>query len=704
MKSKISNSHLQKKAFIYLRQSSLAQLSNNTESTKRQYALSGRAHSLGWDKSQIVVLDGDLGKSGGSAKDRDDFQELVANVSMGCVGGIFALEVSRFSRSQADWHRLVDICALTDTLIIDHDGIYNPNDFNDRVLLGFKGTWSHTELHGMKVRLQGAKLNKAKRGELRCKPAIGYHYTQEEKLEFFPDDSVISIIQLLFRKFSEYRSAFQVARYFGEAKIKFPKYSSYKIGSYKVLWGTLIYCRVLSILKNPTYAGVYSYGRTSQKAAMIDGHIVKRKTQKKEINEWVSFIKNSHQPFISWEEYEANLEILKSNDMKYDSKGRYGSPKRGEPLLQGLVICGNCGRRMRIHYQGDGGVRPSYVCSGPSSSRPVLGDCWSVASAFIDRAFTDHIFDLLNQENLDLSLQVLSTLNDDIMQEEMDWQIRIEKCQFETDRAFRQFDEVEPENRLVARGLESRWNEKLQDLEELKSNFEIHKQNRLLQINDEQKSEILALAKNFSRVWSADTTSFIDRKQILDLLIKQVALTPIDLPKRQSKIAILWHSGASSEIYADRPRGNIKNRTPSEVLIKIRELVDQNTDKEIAIKLNSLHLVPVKGREFTEGGVAGIRRANSIKKLASDPTFSVKGQIYKGKYISTTGLAGRLGIGHQTINYWRNKGVLKAIQQTKDAPWWIEINIDDLLRMQSMMRRIKIDTNVLYTLVEECAE
>lgn len=703
MNSKVTPRHLERKAMVYLRQSSLAQLERNAESTKRQYALKDRAIDLGWDKSQVIVLDSDLGKSGTTMDKRSDFQDLFASVGIGEAGAVFAIEVSRFSRSQADWHRLVDICALTDTLIVDHDGVYDPNDFNDRVLLGFKGTWSHTELHGMKVRLQGAKLNKAKRGSLRCRPPIGYWYSESDSLEMFYDDSVISSVRMVFRKFAEFRSAYHVAQYFGENHIKFPKYSCYRPGAYALEWGPLTYCRVLSMLKSPTYAGIYSYGRTTQRTEIIDGQVTRRRGSSGPVANRVAYIKDAHPAFISFEEHEENLRILKANDLKTDPMARHGTPKRGRPLLQGLAICGQCGRRMQIRYQGDGGCRPSYVCSARKNLRPALGECWSVVSTFIDQALTEHLFDVMTQENLDQSLQIFGQLKQELNADAKEWQIRIQRAQFEADKAFRQYDAVDPTNRLAARNLEARWNERLRDVEDLKARFGKACDEQLLEITDDQKTKIMYLARNIRTVWNAPSTTPIDRKQILELLVKQVSLSPVEVPTRSTKISVLWHSGATGTVYSNRPRGNTFNRTAPEIIAKIRELADNRTDGEIAGELNKLE-IPAQRIDYTPGAVTALRSAYGIKKLGADPSFSVKGEVYMGRYISITGLARRLKTDRQVINYWIKAGVLKAVQHAHQAPWWIEIDRESLMKMYARMRFANVDKGDILTLLEEGAE
>ena len=501
MNSKIRTTHLERRAVVYLRQSTPSQVESHRESTDRQYALADRASSLGWDKSQISVFDSDLGKSGQTTTGREDFHKLMAAVGLGEVGAVLALEASRFSRSQADWHKLLDICALTDTLIIDHDGIYDPNDFNDRVILGFKGTWSHTELHGMRLRLQGAKLNKAKKGELRCSPPTGYVYDSEGKLVLDPDEGVVAAIQLAFQQFRLLGTAFKVMRYFCVNQIPFPRrrWGPGHIGT--LYWGPANLSRITSILHNPTYTGTYVYGRRRSLKVIEDGQIKKVKIQQLPQDEWKVVIHNAHEAYISWEEYLSNCEQLRKNSPASFSDGR--TAREGFALLQGLVICGKCGRRMSPHYYGNGGCRAAYECSQARKQDGNMGVCWSAAGAAIDTAIAAHVLEAINREQLDISLAVLEELDYQAQEADKIWQLRLERAHYEADRAFRQYDATEPENRLVARTLEKRWNEKLQQLAELEEAYSKAHQVQRLELTAAQRQQILHLAKDIPTLWHA---------------------------------------------------------------------------------------------------------------------------------------------------------------------------------------------------------
>ena len=690
MNTKIEKTHLQRRAVVYLRQSTPNQVESNRESTQRQYALADRALNLGWDNSQIQILDGDLGKSGQTTAGREDFHRLMAAVGLGEVGAVFALEASRFSRSQADWHKLLDICALTDTLVIDHDGIYNPNDFNDRVLLGFKGTWSHTELHGMRLRLQGAKLNKANKGELRCTPPTGYVYDPDGKLMFDPDQGVVTVIRLVFQQFRLLGTAFKVMRYFAKEQIPFPRrvWRPGEIGTLK--WGSINHSRILAILHNPTYTGTYVYGRRRSQPVINAGQITSMKTQLLPQSDWRVMIHHAHPAYISWEEFQSNQQQLTLNHGAVMADGRQGSAREGCALLQGLVICGKCGRRMSPRYHGTAGKRTTYQCDQLRQQDGVHGICWSVPGTTIDAAVANYLLEILSESNLDISLAVLNELEQNAQQQEYQWQLRLERANYEAERAERQFNAVEPENRLVARTLEKRWNEKLLQLAELESAYAQAQLVQRLEISDEQRQQILNLARNIPAVWHSPTTTAQERKEMLRLLVKQVALTPVEHPIRQTKLNILWHTGATSELFTNRPSIQQKLGTSVEVIQAIRELANGRTDAQIATELNCQGLLSAKGRAFTASSVSWIRLKYQINKPGSDPGFARSVGIRSDGCYSTSALAQKLGVGIHTIHYWREKGIVEASQETPNGPWWHRVTPEVLKTLCDKIRRVPV--------------
>ena len=684
MNNKIVKSHLSRRACVYLRQSTPYQVESNRESTQRQYALAERALSLGWDQTQIQILDGDLGKSGQTTSGREDFHQLMAAVGLGEVGAVLALEASRLSRSQADWHKLLDICALTDTLVIDHDGIYNPNDFNDRVLLGFKGTWSHTELHGMRLRLQGAKLNKAQKGELRCTPPTGYVYDPDGQLVFDPDESVVATIRLVFEQFRRLGTAYKVMRYFAAQELPFPRRRRVKGEIGTLEWGGINHSRIIAILHNPTYTGTYVYGRRRSIPVIESGQMVKVKTQQLPQEEWKVVIHNTHPAYLSWSEYLANQEQLKRNHGASYGDGRLGAVREGAALLQGLVLCGKCGRRMSPRYYGDGGRRASYECQQLRKQNGQFGMCWSVAAAAIDRAITAHVLEQVSPEQLNISLAVLSELDQQAAQLEQQWQLKLERARYEASRAQRQYDAVEPENRLVARTLEKRWNEKLQQLTELEFAYEQARKVERLELSPQQRQQILRLASDLPALWHSPTTTIAERKEMLGLLVKQVALTPRDNPKRETLIKILWHTGATTELVVERLTRAQKISTPRKVIEAIKELGPGRTDPEIAQLLNQMGLVTGKGNPFTKASVNWIRWKEGIPNPASPRLTGIRAD---GHY-STSALAEKLGVGIHTIHYWRQKGILQATQDYDRGPWWHQVTPEILTTLRQKIRRV----------------
>ncbi len=689
MNHKIISTHLSRRACVYLRQSTTYQVESNRESTERQYALAERALSLGWDQTQIQILDRDLGKSGQTTSGREDFHQLMAAVSLGEVGAVFALEASRLSRSQADWHKLLDICALTDTLVIDHDGIYNPNDFNDRVLLGFKGTWSHTELHGMRLRLQGAKLNKAQKGELRCTPPTGYVYDSDGQLVFDPDESVVAAIALVFEKFRFLGTAYKVMQYFAQHELPFPR-RIWRPGEVGTLhWGPVNHSRITAILHNPTYSGTYVYGRRRSLPVIESGQIVGVKTQQLPEPDWKVVIHDAHPAYLSWLEYQQNQEQLKRNYGMIMPEGRIGSARSGSALLQGLVICGKCGRRMSPRYYGDNGHRASYECNQLHQQNAQFRRCWTVAAAAIDEAVAAHVLEAVTTEQLDISLAVLQELDQQALDLEHQWQLKLERARYEASRAERQYHLVEPENRLVARTLEKRWNEKLQQLAELEAAYQQASQGSRLEINQQQRQQILRLASDLPAVWHSVTTTAAERKEMLGLLVKQVALFPVESPTRQTCIAILWHTGATTELMIKRPTSREKLSTPAEVIEAIRELTAGRTYAEMAELLNQRGFLTGKGRKFTPSAVNWICWKFQIKKPTSENPQGIRAD----GYYSTKALAEKLGVSIHTIHYWREKGVLEAHREYQRGPWWYLVTPEVLQTLRTKIHRVPVKSD-----------
>lgn len=689
MTTPIRPQHLQRPAYVYLRQSTPGQVHTHRESTERQYALAERAVALGWDRSQIQVLDQDLGKSGTTTEGRADFHRLMAAVGLGEVGAVFALEASRLSRSQADWHKLMDICALTDTLIVDQEGIYDPNAFNDRVLLGFKGTWSHTELHALRLRLQDAKLHKARKGELRCNPPTGYVYDAAGVLVFDPDESVVAAVTRVFHQFQACGSAFGVMRAWAAQGLPFPRRQWLPGANGALAWGSLSLGRILSILHNPLYTGTYVYGRRRSQPVLEGGQVTRMRTLHKPQQEWTVMIPNAHPAYISWEQYVANREQLSSNRTNLPSGA--GRPRAGAALLQGLVICGRCGRRMAVRYQGTGGRHPIYTCQRRRLHDGQGGICWSVPARPLDAAVEAHVLAAVTPANLELALEVLTHCEQEAAARDHQWQLQLERAHYEAQRAERQYDAVDPDQRLVARTLERRWNEKLQQLQELEQAYATAQRAQRLEVTPQERQQILRLAADLPAVWRAPTTTQAERKELLGLLVKQIALTPIEAPQRQTRLHLLWHTSATTDLVVARLRSPEQVRTPPQIIEAIAALAVGRTDATIAEALNAQGLTSGRGQPFTAKAVAWIRHHYQIRKAGADRQVAASTMArIDGRY-STRALATRLGVSIATIHYWREQGILPAIQELPGGPWWHEITPEILEKLRTHIRRASVD-------------
>ena len=458
---KVTADHLRRDAFLYVRQSSLHQLIENTESTKRQYALRDRAVALGWPIERVHTIDRDLGLSGASTQDRDGFQHLVSEVANGHAGIVLGLEVSRLARNNADWHRLLELSALTQTLILDEDGVYDPCHFNDRLLLGLKGAISEAELHVLRARLQGGILNKARRGELEIALPIGLIYHPDGSVILDPDRAIRSAVQLLFDTFRDPLSASAPVRRFRREGWLFPRRIRRGIGKGELLWGSLDHSRVIQILHNPRYAGAFAFGRT-RTTARVTSKVTTRKVARKD---WQVLIRDAHAGYITWDEFERNETTLALNAGGFGHGNRGAMPREGIALLQGRVLCGICGARMRVRYQEVGGrLQPYYMCT-EEVVRRAGKPCQSMRGTAIDGAISALLLDRVAPEALEQALLVEKEIAARIEQAAAQRATQITRARYDAELARRRYMQVDPANRLVADALESDWNERLRQLD-----------------------------------------------------------------------------------------------------------------------------------------------------------------------------------------------------------------------------------------------
>ena len=457
-RQKVTGDHLRRDAYLYIRQSSLHQVFHNTESTRRQYDLRRRAVALGWPDDRVVVIDTDLGKSGAST-DREGFQRLVGDVGMGKAGIVLGLEVSRLARNSCDWHRLLEICALTDTLILDEDGLYNPSDFNDRLLLGMKGTMSEAELHVLRARLQGGLMSKARRGELRIPLPVGFCYDARDQVVLHPDRQVQEVVGLFFKTYKRTGSAMAVVKWFREQDILFPRTLKNGPNRGQIDWTPLAHSRAVRTLRNPRYAGVYVFGRTKTRK-QINGPA---QTKPKPMDEWDVVIPDAHPGYITWQEYNDNLKTLQACAKAHGSDRRDHPPGEGPALLQGMVVCGVCGKRMTVKYHsGHGKTVPDYLCQSKSTQYGA-DKCPAMNGGGIDRAVGELLLELVEPMTLDLSMHVQHEVQARLEEADSIRRQGVERARYQAELSRERFMNVDPRNRLVADQLEADWNEKLRE-------------------------------------------------------------------------------------------------------------------------------------------------------------------------------------------------------------------------------------------------
>jgi DNA invertase Pin-like site-specific DNA recombinase len=640
---KITAEHLRRDAYLYVRQSSLRQVFENTESTQRQYALRERAVGLGWTIEHIHVIDSDLGISGASADERDGFQRLVAEVANGHAGIVLGLEVSRLARNNADWHRLLELAALTRTLILDEDGIYDPAHFNDRLLLGLKGTMSEAELHVLSARLQGGIRNKARRGELELPLPIGLVYRADGAIELDPDHQIRASVQLVFDTFREVASASAVVRRFRRERWDFPRRIRRGIGKDDVLWGVLDHSRVSQILHNPRYAGAFVYGRT--RSVRTAKRSCARKVPREE---WQVLIPQAHPGFIDWEEFERNQLILRGNASGFGQGGRGSMPREGVGLLQGRVLCGHCGARMRVRYQDvEQRLEPYYQCT-EAVVRRAGKLCQSVRGRPIDQAISQLLLATVAPAAIEVALAVQGEIANRIAEASALRRAHLERARYEAELARRRYLKVDPDHRLVADALEADWNARLRRLDTLQQEHEQQQQTDQGLLSEPARERIRALAGDFARVWNDTRVESIERKRMVALLIEDVTLVKSD----RVSIHIRWRGGKTETVVIDKPVPIARVRkTRDEVVHAVDQLLETCTDRQVATRLNELGHANWKRQPFTATKVSLLRRVYKLKSRFE--------RLRERGMLTGDELARQLGVSTTTIHDWGRAGLLR---------------------------------------------
>jgi len=665
--AKIQPTHTQRAACIYVRQSTPTQVEHNRESTARQYALADRACQLGWFRQQVVIIDEDLGLSGSSTDQRSGFTRMTSEVALGHVGIILGLEVSRLARNNADWYRLLELCGLTDTLIGDNDGVYHPALFNDRLLLGLKGTMSEAELHIIRARLEGGIRNKAARGELRRGLPVGFVWGEADgEVLFHPDAAVIGAIRTVFERFAEFGSARRVWLWFRSEALSFPLQDG---PQGQIRWVAPTYTALHHILTNPVYAGAYTYGKTRTERYLDAQGAVKKRMRHLPLEQWAVLLPNHHPGFITWETFQANQARLDSNTRPRPHQG--GALREGSALLQGLATCGHCGRRLHTHYRGRNST-PGYHCAGKDivNGRGVY--CFNLGGLAIDRAVAEAFLTAVTPAAVEatvLSVQQLQNHHDAALAQ---WRLEIERLRYEAERAERRYRTVDPENRLVARGLEAEWEKHLRDLAAAEAELRRREQQQPTSIGPAQLQRLRALGTDLREVWNAATTTDRDRKELLRTLLEEVMMD-VKRAEGQAHLTLHWRGGAITTLDVPvsrfRPMGP---RTDEDTLSLLRRLAALYPDEVIAGILNRQGRKTAMGERFTANQVGSLRRYRNI------PRFQAPAEPPSGELVSIRKAAQILGMNTSSIHRWLADGFIAGEQVTPGAPW--QIRITDELR------------------------
>jgi DNA invertase Pin-like site-specific DNA recombinase len=646
---KVQPHHLERRAYLYVRQSSMRQVIENVESTKRQYALRGRATALGWRDDQIIVIDSDQGESGASASWREGFQRLVSDVGMGRAGIVMGLEVSRLARNNADWHRLLEICALADTLILDEDGVYDPASFNDRLLLGLKGTMSEAELHVIKARLRGGILNKVRRGEYRCALPTGFAYDEIGNVVLDPDSQIRETIAYFFETFSRVGSACQTVKVFRNEGLRFPS----RIRNQKLtIFQPLTISTAIRTLKNPRYGGVYAYGRRHYRRA-ADG---KKVLRSRECGDWLACIPDAHPGYITWEQFQQNLTILQTNGRGYEV-ARASPPREGTALLQGRAVCGCCGRHFRVRYAARRGrLETWYVCDRAHGSHGEPS-CQSIAGIPVDEAIGELIAAEMTPAAVELALEIRGEIQ--ARHDEAD-RLRLratERAQIDADLAQRRFMLVDPNNRLVADTLEREWNDKLRALAKAQEERERGRQEDRLAINDAIRDRLIAMTTDFKTLWRDPSLPNRERKRLLAYVIEDVTL--IKLPaKGTTKVHVRFKGGKTETLTTQNPKSSAQQvKTLPKIVDLVDKLLDDHIYSEIAGILNEQGIRP--GGAARQGQADARFTALRVAYLAHQYGLRSRFDRLRGRGMLTKAeTAARLGIHETTLIRWVEHGLV----------------------------------------------
>jgi len=685
LSSKVTTAHRAKLAYVYVRQSSLSQVTRHSASTDLQYHLVDRAVQLGWPQDRIRVIDEDLGKSGTSTEDRLGFQYLLAEIGLARVGLVVSLDASRLARNNRDWYQLLELCSLFGTLIADGQSLYDPRAYPDRLLLGLSGMMSEAELHQLKLRLQAGEWHKAEQGQLRLALPVGLVRLRDGTVQLHPDEEVQSRLRLVFQKFKELGSAKAVMRYLQREHLPLPTRPLCGPAPHEVMWKPARSSAILAILHNPAYAGAYVYGRsthdpTLRKPGRPHSGIVRRPLDK-----WPVVRHNVYPAYITWEEFVANQAQLAANQSRYQ-EDKHGAPRKGQALLQGIARCGLCGAKMQLRYSGAQGEFPVYACSyaqheygGPR--------CQEVRALGVDAEVERLVLAALAPDQIALALAAVAQLEQEHALLRKQWELRLERARYQAERAQRQYHTVEPEHRLVARTLERQWEGKLREVEQVEQEYQSWLSQHRLELTGRERDEMLALGQDLPRIWHAPSTTPADRKRLLRFVVKEVLL---DQRRVRGKVwlQINWQTGARSEHWLTRRVFDYSEYADLEaVQQRVAELqAEQKMDEEIATILNGEGFRSARDRPFN-GKLIGM-----LRQQWGMPAVKVNGphpaRWEDGTY-SVAGAAAAVGVFAGTIYKWLRCGRIQGQQLARGTPWKIALSQEHIASLRTYVQRVR---------------
>jgi excisionase family DNA binding protein len=657
--SKIQPTHLARAAYVYIRQSTMTQVHQDVESQRRQYALVERAKQLGWDTVQVI--DTDLGRSGSGQVQRDGFDDLVADVCQGQVGAVFALEASRLARNGRDWHQLLEFCSVVDSLIVDHDGIYDSSHPNDRLLLGLKGTMSEMELSTFRQRSQEAIRQKARRGEYYAHVPVGYIHLGDGRLEKHPDQRVQQALDLVFAKFREFGSARQVWLWCRQEAVTLPRRLGHVSGRLEFVPATP--SMVGTILKDPTYAGIYAYGRTKRRVVLKDGHKRVVRQRRRLSDDWEVCLPAHHDGYVTWSEYVKNQETLAHNRNQLGAAVR-GSARGGKGLLTGLVRCGRCGRKMQVHYSGRhtrASAAVYYKCAASQAEAIGKQLCSLFGGVTVEHAVSNAVLEALSPLRMEALIGATERVVTKRTEKRKHLALELERARYEADRCQRQYHAVEPENRLVARTLEARWNSALEHVGQLERDLAAEG-SEAEPVSVDEAQRLRSLALDLPRLWNHAGASFDLKKRIVRAVVNEVV---VYVGPKALRVLIHWQGGQHTELnLRKRKNGEHRWKTSDGTVALVRQLARVMPDKQIAAQLNRMGMTSAKGYTWTRTRVGNFRSNNDI------PNYTPGERQARGE-LTIEETADRLDVSYSTVQRMIRRKQLVASQVCPGAPWMI---------------------------------